>query len=69
MNHGIDVHTHVVPEHFPAYVGMGKNVPWPSMVHDNCGHAQVMISGKNYRRIGQAWTRVQGLWHAVAMVG
>lgn len=54
MNHGIDVHTHVVPEHFPTYVGMGKNVPWPSMVHDNCGHAQVMISGKNYRRIGQA---------------
>ena len=54
MNQGIDVHTHVVPEHFPSYVGTGKNVPWPSMHHDNCGHAQVMISGKNYRRVGQA---------------
>ena len=31
MTQNIDVHTHVVPENFPAYAGRGRDVPWPSM--------------------------------------
>lgn len=51
MNHGIDVHTHIVPESFPAYAGAARDVPWPSMQHDGCGHASVIISGKHYRTV------------------
>lgn len=51
MNHGIDVHTHFVPSEFPAYLGKNANVPWPSMKHEGCGHAHVMIQGKNYRTV------------------
>jgi aminocarboxymuconate-semialdehyde decarboxylase len=52
VNHGIDVHTHIVPENFPAYAGSGRDVPWPAMQHDKaCGHAYVMISGSKYRTV------------------
>ena len=51
MIHGIDVHTHIVPEKFPAYAGLRNDVPWPTMQHDGCGHAHVMISGKKYRTV------------------
>lgn len=51
MIHGIDVHTHFIPEQFPAYIGKGKDIPWPSMNHEGCGHAHVMIQGKNYRTV------------------
>jgi aminocarboxymuconate-semialdehyde decarboxylase len=50
----IDVHTHFVPSQFPAYRGRNANVPWPSMQHDGCGHANVMIQGKNYRTVVEA---------------
>ena len=53
----IDVHTHIVPERFPAYAGRGKDVPWPSMVPAHACHAHVMIQGKNYRTVHQ------GCWH------
>jgi aminocarboxymuconate-semialdehyde decarboxylase len=65
MNHGIDIHTHIVPEQFPAYTGSARDVPWPSMAHDNCGHATVVISGKNYRTVpSTCWdcsARTQGM--------
>lgn len=65
MISGIDVHTHVVPEKFPVYAGSGRDVPWPSMQHDGCGHAHVMISGKKYRTVAQTcWDtakRVSGM--------
>jgi aminocarboxymuconate-semialdehyde decarboxylase len=51
---GIDVHTHFVPSQFPAYRGKHAEVRWPSMQHDGCGHANVMIHGKNYRTVVQA---------------
>lgn len=51
MIHGIDVHTHIVPERFPAYPGSGRDVPWPSMRDAGCGHAHVVIAGKNYRTV------------------
>ncbi len=53
----IDVHTHVVPENFPAYVGTGKDVPWPSMAPAHACHAHVVIKGKNYRTVNQS------CWH------
>ncbi len=53
---GIDIHTHIVPEHFPGYRGKTPDIAWPSMDHDGCGHAKVMISGKNFRTVGEgAW--------------
>jgi aminocarboxymuconate-semialdehyde decarboxylase len=52
----IDVHTHVVPEDFPAYAGRGANVPWPSMVTAQACHRHVMVSGKVYRTVShQCW--------------
>jgi aminocarboxymuconate-semialdehyde decarboxylase len=47
----IDVHTHVVPEHFPAYAGKAKDAAWPSMVPAHACHRHVMLSGKVYRTV------------------
>ena len=47
----IDVHTHVVPEHFPAYVGRAVDAAWPSMVPAQPCHRHVMLSGKVYRTV------------------
>ena len=52
----IDVHTHVVPEAFPLYVGRYMNAPWPSMRDAQPCHKHVMISGSNYRTVShQCW--------------
>src|SRR5919109_5333713 len=51
MSECIDIHTHVVPENFPAYAGKGKDVPWPSMAEAHACHRHVMISGKVYRTV------------------
>src|SRR3954462_14549984 len=50
----IDIHTHIVPETFPAYTGVGRDVPWPSMQRANACHCHVMIQGKNYRTVHQS---------------
>lgn len=50
----IDVHCHIVPERFPAYTGVGRNVPWPSMAPAHACHAHVMIEGKVYRTVHQS---------------
>lgn len=50
----IDVHTHIVPEKFPAYTGVGRNVPWPSMAPAHACHCHVMIEGKIYRTVHQS---------------
>ncbi|WP_213958762.1 MULTISPECIES: amidohydrolase family protein [unclassified Variovorax] len=53
----IDIHTHVVPRDFPAYLGSRIGVPWPSMAQAQqpC-HRHVMISGKVYRTVpDQSW--------------
>jgi aminocarboxymuconate-semialdehyde decarboxylase len=65
MLHGIDVHTHVVPESFPPYAGAVADAPWPSMQHDGCGHAHVMIRGRNYRTVPH--TSWDGAARAAAM--
>ena len=51
---GIDIHTHVVPEKFPPYTGVGRNVPWPSMAPAHACHSHVMIEGKVYRTVHQS---------------
>jgi aminocarboxymuconate-semialdehyde decarboxylase len=53
--HGaIDIHTHIVPETFPASTGVGRDVPWPSMAPAHACHAHVMIQGKTYRTVHQS---------------
>ena len=57
MNDAIDIHTHIVPENFPAYAGKGTNVAWPSMVPAHACHRHVMISGKVYRTLADgSWS-------------
>ena len=53
-----DVHTHFVPENFPAYLGNAIDIPWPSMIEDKPCHRTVLISGKKYR------TLADGCWSA-----
>lgn len=48
---GIDVHAHVVPENFPAYLGSKAPADWPSMAAAQACHRNVMISGKVYRTV------------------
>jgi aminocarboxymuconate-semialdehyde decarboxylase len=53
----IDVHTHIVPERFPAYAGRNRDVPWPSMAEAHACHKHVMISGKVYRTVADgSWS-------------
>ena len=47
----IDVHTHIVPENFPAVGGRACGDRWPFMKHTEPGKADVMIGGRNFRTI------------------
>ncbi|HSV70937.1 MAG TPA: amidohydrolase family protein [Methylibium sp.] len=47
----IDVHTHVVPASFPAYLGRHAQAPWPSMAPAQACHRHVMVSGSVYRTV------------------
>ncbi|PXF29109.1 aminocarboxymuconate-semialdehyde decarboxylase [Pokkaliibacter plantistimulans] len=52
---GIDIHAHVVPGHFPAWLDRQIPQGWPAMVEaparaGHC-HRHVMIDGKNYRTV------------------
>lgn len=52
----IDIHTHVVPEHFPAYLGQVADAPWPSTAPAQACHRHVMVSGQVYRTVShQCW--------------
>ncbi len=54
--HGIDVHTHVVPENLPAYAGLGAPERWPSMAPARTCHRHVMIAGEVFRTVSdQCW--------------
>jgi aminocarboxymuconate-semialdehyde decarboxylase len=48
---GTDVHAHVVPEHFPRYLGSAVPSDWPSMAPAHACHRNVMIAGKVYRTV------------------
>ena len=47
----IDIHTHIVPAEFPAYAGKHDAQRWPQMAPIDCGHANVMIGAKVFRRV------------------
>ncbi|MDO9218393.1 MAG: amidohydrolase family protein [Lacisediminimonas sp.] len=50
------MHTHVVPQSFPAYVGRHLDAPWPSMMPAQACHQHVMVSGAVYRTVShQCW--------------
>jgi aminocarboxymuconate-semialdehyde decarboxylase len=70
----IDVHTHVVPEDFPPYLGARLGVRWPSMAPAQPCHRHVLLDGTVYRTVShQCWDttvreadlRQQGLSHQV----
>ncbi|ASG23942.1 amidohydrolase family protein [Nitrospirillum viridazoti] len=48
---GIDVHAHVVPAEFPAYIGARLPAHWPSTAPAQDCHRHVMIDDKVYRTI------------------
>jgi aminocarboxymuconate-semialdehyde decarboxylase len=47
----IDVHTHIVPAHFPPVGTRVAGNRWPSMDHIEPGKANVMIAGRNFRTV------------------
>jgi len=48
----IDVHTHIVPAHFPAYAGRTGAQRWPQMQGcDHPGHKTVVIGDKPFRTV------------------
>jgi len=52
-----DVHTHVVPERFPAYVGKHLDARWPSTAPAHACHQHVMLAGSVYRTVShQCWS-------------
>jgi aminocarboxymuconate-semialdehyde decarboxylase len=54
---GVDVHAHVIPGEFPAYLGGVTPAGWPSMAPADACHRHVMIDGKNYRTVSdKCWT-------------
>ena len=52
----LDLHTHVVPEHFPR----STVDRWPAMDHFEPGRARVTIAGKNFRTVtDQCWSHTR----------
>ena len=47
----IDVHTHIVPEHFPPAANRSSADEWPYMEHVGQGRANVIIGGRNFRTV------------------
>ncbi len=65
---GIDVHSHIVPRDFPAYLGSKLPSQWPAMAPAHECHRSVMIAGKLYRTIAdKAWTTARRLADLPAM--
>ena len=69
---GVDVHAHVVPDAFPAYLGHKVPSPWPSMAaapaqQGRC-HQHIVVAGKNYRTVSDAcWSASRRLSDFAAM--
>lgn len=65
---GIDIHSHVVPEHFPAYLGSAVPSDWPSMAPAHECHRHVLISGKVYRTVSdRCWSSTRRIEDMDAM--
>ena len=67
MHDCIDVHTHVVPASFPAYLGSARDVPWPSTTDAHACHKHIVISGKVYRTVADGcWSVPRRIEHMAA---
>lgn len=65
---GIDVHAHVVPEHFPRYIGTRMPASWPSTAPAHECHRHVMIADKVYRTVSdKCWSPSRRLADLPAM--
>lgn len=69
---GVDIHAHVVPETFPAYLGRTAPSPWPETapapVADGLCHRHVRIDGKHYRTLSEkSWSSARRLADLPAM--
>ncbi len=65
---GVDVHAHVIPADFPAYLGGVAPAGWPSMAPADACHRHVMIDGRNYRTVSdKCWTTSRRLADFEAM--
>ncbi len=59
---GVDIHSHVVPETFPRYLGNRMPAEWPSMAPAHACHAHVMISDKIFRTVSDpCWSTTRRL--------
>ncbi|PZO04081.1 MAG: amidohydrolase [Hyphomicrobiales bacterium] len=48
---GVDVHAHIVPASFPAYLKGPRPTGWPEMAEAQPCHRHVVIDGRNYRTV------------------
>jgi len=69
---GIDVHAHVVPEHFPAYLGAIAPASWPSTTAASAAgglcHRMVLVGGKHYRTVSElCWSSARRIADLPAM--
>lgn len=64
----IDIHTHIVPEHFPPHA-RADHPHWPQMAHGGCGHASVMIGGRNFRTVTDECWNVERRTAAMTAAG
>lgn len=59
---GVDIHAHMVPGAFPAWLDGAVPSGWPSMAPAHECHRHVMIDGKNYRTVSdKCWTTARRL--------
>ena len=47
----IDLHSHIVPEHFPPVGDRTAGDRWPFMDHKEPGKASVVIAGRTFRTV------------------
>ncbi len=62
----IDIHTHIVPEHFPPVGARAAGDRWPAMDHVEPGRANVMIAGRNFRTVRDCCWNVPRRLHDMA---
>lgn len=69
---GVDVHAHVVPEHFPKWLGSALPEGWPSTTEappqGGLCHRHVLVGGRHYRTVSEkCWSTSHRLADLAAM--
>src|SRR4051794_12095544 len=65
----IDMHAHVIPEHFPPAASRASADRWPFMDHFEPGRARVMIAGENFRTVHDGNWNVERRLHDMQATG